>query len=57
MTDNVTQIYSDPSPEEVMHDAIMDVILSEEFDEMNLAGTIGVLELVKMALALDMVKK
>lgn len=54
--DNVTQIYSEPSPEQRMHDEIMDVILSSEFDGMNLAGTIGVLELVKMHLSLEFVK-
>lgn len=57
MTDNVIQIYSEPSIEDRMRDAIMDAILSEEFDDMNLADTIGVIELVKMELALEFVRK
>lgn len=48
MTDNVIPIYSDPPIEERFHWALMDVILSNEFDDVGFATMVGVLEMVKI---------
>lgn len=55
MTDNIIEIYKEPSIESRLMGDIMGLIFSEEYDAVSLVTALGVLELCKMEIAAGMV--